>query len=119
MEQNQKPKRRRIEFSLSAPHSESVYLAGDFNDWDDRNHPMKRYKTGVWKKILMLQPGRYEYRFVIDGVWSNDAQNPATCPNSYGTLNNVRVVEALSSPDTLKPGRARHEKRKTKKIRRR
>ena len=94
MAQNQNPKRRRVNFSLDAPGADSVYLAGDFNTWDRRKHPMKRSKTGVWQKTLMLFPGRYEYRFLIDDRWTNDLHNPETCPNCFGTLNNVINVSA-------------------------
>jgi len=93
----QKPKRRRVNFSLDAPGADSVYLAGDFNVWDRRKHPMKMSKNGVWQKTVMLFPGRYEYRFLVDGQWINDIQNPETCPNSFGTLNNVITVSAPKS----------------------
>jgi len=92
MTQHQKPKRRRVNFSLDAPGADSVYLAGDFNAWNRRTHPMKRNKNDVWQKTLMLFPGRYEYRFLVDGQWMNDVKNPETCPNSFGTLNNVISV---------------------------
>lgn len=102
MTQNQKPKRRRVAFSLNAPDSENVYLSGDFNMWDLCKHPLKRNKNGVWQKTLMLVPGRYEYRFVIDGQWGNDMQNPQTCMNCYGTLNNVLMVESAPPSKSLK-----------------
>ncbi|MBU2578293.1 isoamylase early set domain-containing protein [Patescibacteria group bacterium] len=94
MTQNQKPKRRRVNFSLDAPGAGSVFLAGDFNAWDRRAHPMKKSENGVWQKATMLFPGRYEYRFLVDDQWVNDLQNPETCPNCFGTLNNVITVSA-------------------------
>lgn len=97
MAQNQKPKRRRVNFSLETPGADSVYLAGDFNAWDLRKHPLKKSKNGIWQKTVMLFPGRYEYRFLVDGRWTNDLQNPETCPNSFGTLNNVITVSAHQS----------------------
>jgi 1,4-alpha-glucan branching enzyme len=97
MTQDQKPKRRRVNFSLVAPSAESVYLAGDFNAWDPWKHPMKKSENSVWQKTVMLFPGRYEYRFLVDGRWTNDLQNPETCPNCYGTLNNVIQVSAHKS----------------------
>lgn len=92
MAQNQK--RRRVTFSLDAPGADSVILVGDFNAWDRQKHPMKRSKNGAWQKAVMLFPGRYEYRFLIDGQWANDMQNTETCPNCHGTLNNVVKVSA-------------------------
>lgn len=93
----QKPKRRRVNFSLDAPGAEIVHIAGDFNSWDHHKHPMKMSRNGVWQKTMMLFPGRYEYRFLVDGQWTNDQQNPATCPNCYGTFNHVITVSAAPS----------------------
>lgn len=84
--------RKRITLSLSAPHAEGVYLMGDFNEWNKKAHPMKQETEGDWKKTIMLQPGRYEYRFLVDGRWQNDPNNYQVCPNSFGTVNNVLVV---------------------------
>jgi len=98
MTQHQKPKRRRVNFSLDIPGADSVYLTGDFNAWDRRRHPMKKSENGIWKKTLMLFPGRYEYRFLVDSQWTNDPLNPETCPNCFGTLNNVVTVSAAGLP---------------------
>jgi 1,4-alpha-glucan branching enzyme len=89
-----KPKRRRTVFRVTAPEAHEVFLAGDFNDWDVRKHPMKKEKNGVWKKVTQLLPGRHEYKFLIDGQWHNDPASGWTCQNAFGTTNNVIEVEA-------------------------
>lgn len=86
-----KTKRRRVNFSFEAPDANKVVLGGDFNNWNIRAHPMK-YEGGVWKKVLMLEPGRYEYKFLVDGQWRNDPNNDQTCANCFGTHNNVLVI---------------------------
>ena len=85
-----KTKRRRVNFSFEAPDANKVVLGGDFNNWNIRAHPMK-YEGGVWK-VLMLDPGRYEYKFLVDGQWRNDPNNDQTCANCFGTHNNVLVI---------------------------
>ena len=87
------PKRRRVTFSFEAQNANNVSLLGDFNSWDSKIHPMKKDKKGRWNKIVMLFPGRYEYRFVVDGKWQNDSQNEQTCPNCYGSYNNYLIIE--------------------------
>jgi 1,4-alpha-glucan branching enzyme len=86
------PKRRRIEFSLDMPDAQQVILMGDFNRWDHKTHPMRRDVDGVWRKIVMIFPGRYEYRFWVDGEWHNDPNNLQRCPNCFGSENNVIEV---------------------------
>jgi 1,4-alpha-glucan branching enzyme len=81
--------KRRVTFSLSAPSAREVSLGGDFNHWDAIAHPMKKDANGLWKKTLVLAPARYEYKFMVDGGWQNDPKNDQTCPNCFGTQNNV------------------------------
>jgi len=88
------PKRRRIEFSIEMPEANQVILMGDFNQWEPKTHPMRKDKNGVWRKIVMIFPGRYEYRFWVDGEWYNDPHNLMRCPNCFGSENNVIEVVA-------------------------
>jgi 1,4-alpha-glucan branching enzyme len=88
------PKRRRIEFFLSMPEAQQVILLGDFNQWNPKTHPMRRDGKGTWRKIIMIFPGRYEYRFWVDGTWYNDPNNNQRCPNCFGSENNVITVQA-------------------------
>ena len=84
--------RKRVTLTLKAPHAEAVNLMGDFNQWNQKVHPMKQEADGIWKKTIMVQPGRYEYRFLVDGQWRNDPANDHICPNCFGTENNVLEV---------------------------
>ena len=84
---------KKVQFELPAQDAQVVHLAGDFNNWDASANPMKKDKKGTWKTSLSLKPGRYEYRFLVDGNWEND---PACCdcvPNEFGSQNCVRIVE--------------------------
>ena len=84
---------KKVQFEFSAPQAQEVYLAGDFNNWDASAHPMEKDKKGVWKTSLSLKPGRYEYRFFVDGNWENDPKCSCCGPNEFGSQNCVKVVE--------------------------
>jgi 1,4-alpha-glucan branching enzyme len=84
--------RKRVILTLEAPNAEAVFLMGDFNQWDQKIHPMKKEGDGIWKKIIMVPPGRYEYRFLVDDQWWNDPTNDQICLNCFGTVNNVIEV---------------------------
>lgn len=88
----QKIKRRRMTFSLEATAAKEVFLMGDFNNWNPQTHPMKNDGNGMWNKTVMLSPGTYEYKFLIDGDWKEDPQNYQTCSNGFGTQNSVLNV---------------------------
>jgi len=84
---------KRVQFEFLAPEAQEVYLAGDFNDWGTSASPMKKDKKGIWKTALSLNPGRYEYRFLVDGNWGNDPSCCDCVPNEFGTQNCVRIVD--------------------------
>ena len=96
-----KPKRpepkirtKNVPFEFPAPAAEAVYLVGEFNNWDTNAHRMQKDKEGIWRTNLSLKPGRYEYRFLVDGNWENDPICPLSShvPNEFGSSNCVRIV---------------------------
>jgi chromosome partitioning protein len=82
-----------VTFTIEAPAAAHVQLAGDFNDWSLEGSEMEAVGP-VWKKTLQLAPGRYRYRYVIDGEWHSDPHNPAAEPSPFGGVDSVLVVEA-------------------------
>ena len=82
-------KRRKVTFSFESSGAEEVILMGDFNNWNEKKHPMKNNGNGMWNKSVLIPPGRYEYKFLVDGQWEEDPQNDQTCLNCFGTYNNV------------------------------
>jgi 1,4-alpha-glucan branching enzyme len=85
-----KPKRRRVE--LEAPDAQAVAVTGSFCGWAPEGLPLKKGRRGVWKATLQLPPGRYEYRFVVDGEWRDDPLADERVPNPFGSENCVLVV---------------------------
>jgi hypothetical protein len=53
---------------------------------------MRKDEKGIWRKTVMILPGRYEYRFWVDGEWCNDPHNHLRCPNCFGSENNIIEV---------------------------
>lgn len=71
----------------------SVHLAGDFNSWSTTADPMTRQDDGTWTIVRKLEPGRYAYKYVVDGTtWKHDEANPETADDGYGGKNSVVVV---------------------------
>ena len=82
-----------VTFTIEAPAAAHVQLAGDFNDWSLEDSEMEAVGP-VWKKTLKLAPGRYRYRYVIDGEWHSDPHNAAVEPSPFGGVDSVLVVDA-------------------------
>jgi 1,4-alpha-glucan branching enzyme len=54
-----------VRFAVWAPNAEFVSVAGDFNDWDTRRHPMRLRTAGVWEIFI---PGAREgqsYKYLV------------------------------------------------------
>ena len=81
------------EFEYCAPEAKKVSVAGTFNEWNKGTFPLKKDVSGKWKLSLRLSPGRYEYRYLVDGLWQND-QRPGECaPNAFGSWNCVLEIK--------------------------
>ena len=80
----------RLEFIHLA--AKSVSVAGTFNDWRPGATEMVSLGDGRWLKELVLAPGVYEYRLVVDGKWMLDPKASETAPNPYGEMNSVLKV---------------------------
>ncbi|MCP5055768.1 MAG: AAA family ATPase [bacterium] len=78
------------------PGATDVRIAGDFNGWvpdkDVRSLVRAEGPERVWTKILNLPPGTYHYRYVVDGEWREDPDNPNAVPGPVGGRNSVLVV---------------------------
>ena len=85
-----------VTFSIEAPGAERVLLTGDFNEWTLDGSEMDPI-GGVWTKVIKLPPGRYRYRYVVDGRWQNDPSNAAVEPNPYGGYDSILVVEGTAA----------------------
>jgi len=74
--------------------AKQVSLSGEFNGWSPEATAMTRHDDGHWETTVDLAPGRYQYKFVVDGQWISDPQAHENISNPHGTLNSVVEVRA-------------------------
>ena len=81
-------------FRYRNPDAGFVYLVGDFNEWNPKADPMADENgDGEWTLYYPLAPGRYAYKFVVDGRrWVPDASNPADEPDGFDGTNSILVI---------------------------
>lgn len=72
--------------------AKSVSVAGSFNGWNPQKTPLHRNANGRWAGDVMLEPGRHEYLFVVDGKWLPDPKAREQVGNPFGGHNSVIVV---------------------------
>lgn len=84
----------KVTFHYYAPTVSTVSLAGEMNGWDSSATPMSyNEETGFWSVEQELAPGKYEYKFVVDGGnWVMDSRN-----DKQSNGNSVCYVSGLQS----------------------
>lgn len=81
-----------VVFRLRAEAAGRVKLVADFAGWEAQPIDLRQEENGVWQITVELPPGRYEYRFLVDGQWRDDPSCPNLESNAFGTNNAVVVV---------------------------
>ena len=80
--------KRRVCFGFYSPQAREVSLVGSFNGWN-KILPLERAEGGIWQIWVDMDPGRHEYRFLVDGRWENDPNSRLRLPNAFGSENDV------------------------------
>ena len=80
-------------FKLSEyPNAKSVIVTGSFNGWGTKDYRMVK-EGDKWIFPIYLSPGKYTYKFIVDGTWIIDPANKLYEQNEYGTGNSVLWIE--------------------------
>ena len=73
-------------------NASEVLISGSFNGWNKDGYRMYK-KNGKWVLPVYLKPGKYLYKFIIDGKWITDPDNKLWEENEYGTGNSVLWID--------------------------
>jgi len=82
-----------ILFSYYSPGAGEVLLSGDFNGWKHGTLRLTKGQDNVWRIILQLAPKRsYDYKYIVDGNWITDPNNPDLNPDIAGGANSIVYI---------------------------
>ncbi|HON18765.1 MAG TPA: alpha-amylase family glycosyl hydrolase [Salinivirgaceae bacterium] len=70
-----------------------VQIAGQVNNWNPSESLFTMTDDGIWEYSLWLNPGKYQYKLVVDGAWILDPDNPIIEDNNIGGQNSIVTVE--------------------------
>ena len=87
--------RKRVLFQINADQGSDVFVAGTFNDWDPSKNRLK-FREGVFTTHLLLEQGKHEYKFIVNGTWCVDPECTDWTPNGHGSLNSVLHVGGVT-----------------------
>lgn len=87
------PARILVRLVVVQPGARTVQAAGDFNGWNPSRTPLEPTSNGAWTVTIPLEPGRYEYQFVVDGEqWIADPFAIEQNDDGFGSRNAVLDV---------------------------
>jgi len=83
-----------ITFALHEHQASHVALFGSWDAWSEP-HAMQQDAPGVWRAgLTRLAPGRYEYKYLIDGTrWLDDPANPRKAWDGMEGFNSLLIVD--------------------------
>ena len=94
-----------VTFRYLNASASSVYLVGSMNNWSNTANKMTKNSSGVWSVTLTLDPGVYEYKFLVNGsqildpcngvVGGYDESNIVVVPTDDVTENNGQVTVSI------------------------
>jgi len=81
-----------VQFRLGAEGARDVALMGDFSGWETR-YELEEVAPGVWSTTVPLEPGVYDYAFVVDGnTWTLDPLAPSVSDGFGGANSRLSVL---------------------------
>lgn len=80
------------QFTLkSFPKAKKVYLAGSFNNWQEKEIALQR-TDGIWQRSVFLPDGTHSYKFLVDGKWILDPDNHLSRSDGMGSTNSYLAI---------------------------
>lgn len=83
---------RRVPLIVKELIAEEVRVTGDFTDWEMEGIRLSHDGDGLWRTVLPLDPGEYQYRLLVDGEWKDHAEATRRVANPFGSENCVLKV---------------------------
>lgn len=84
----------KVTFSVEAKDAAAAAVVGDFNSWNPAEGALGKQKNGTFKGTFEIdKDASYEFRYVIDGQFVNDAEADSYQWNDFaGAENSVLAL---------------------------
>ncbi|MBI5154196.1 hypothetical protein HZA57_03080 [Candidatus Poribacteria bacterium] len=80
-------KMQMVPFSYTPPAGKKpnrVFVAGEFNGWNQAKDELLPDAQGIFRGEVPIDPGKWTYKFVVDGNWMADPGNPKQDDSGFG-----------------------------------
>ena len=81
-----------VPFRIYAPDAKSVAVVGSFNNWNPTANPLLMSDNGWWESGMTLEPGAYEYLYMVDGKLVVPPEAERTTDDGFGGRNGILEI---------------------------
>jgi len=81
-----------VAFFAKAIGAGDVRVTGEFTAWSKDGIRLSNDGHGIWRTMLSLKVGVYQYRMLINGDWADHEEASARVANPFGTRNCILTV---------------------------
>lgn len=93
----------------------NIKLTGSFSNWKEQIEMQKDPNDNFFKVSIPLSEGKYQYKFIVDGVWKC-AKNQSQVTDDKGNTNNVLEISSENVNNKQKNKKSKNNKKSPKKI---
>lgn len=86
------PAKKFVTLRLADETYGKVQIKGEMNAWDPAATVVNK-ENGEWTTRLELNPGNYQYKYIVDGNEINDPHNELVVSNGSGGTNSLLVID--------------------------
>jgi len=92
-----------VRFAVWAPNAEVMSVVGDFNDWDERRHPMRLRTAGIWEFFMPGAGAGMNYKYSVRSRVRGYRQQKAD-PYGFATENPPKSASVVTDLSTYQWG---------------
>ncbi|MEW5818057.1 MAG: glycogen-binding domain-containing protein [Spirochaetota bacterium] len=81
-----------VRFLFKAEEGKTIFLTGDFNNWDPFLYQLEEQQPGLYSLTLKMPPGKHAYHFIYNGKTFLDPLNPSLGVNPAGDAASTFVL---------------------------
>ena len=91
-----------------------VKLIGSFSNWKEQFLMQKDSKSNIYKFPLQLNSDKYQYKFIVDGVWKY-SKKQSKVDDGKGNINNILDLTNIKTKENTKKKSVSKKKEKNQK----
>jgi hypothetical protein len=87
-----------VKFEFQSATAKEVLVTGSFIGWSPQGEKLQKGDGDLWSVLLKIEPGYYQYKFIVDGNWIPDPKNDWKINDGGDNFNSLIKVGEPPTP---------------------